>query len=720
MEVFDNKICLTGAEVQAVVPSNTFKCWLRRGKIVNIRGKRACFEVPALYPVDSIPANYRAALYERYPEIRDEATRCEFVEQCGVLYNAIQPDGAAYSFFTSHEKLTPERQKEYYHNALVLNACRRIWEQSYAMHCKSGHKNHMVTKGHFWREVAAALPHLNGREDKENPKQRYCCTLPLSERRLKEKYNEYFKGSKPDYATLVTGTLGNSNRTKKQRKLIEQIVLSIYGSKEKLFMNEVCGIYNEFVLGTRDIFNKETGEVYNRSDFYHDGAPITISEGTVFNIINDPLNRKVVDRMRNDFHYNQNHHNAAVEREAPRYALSKISIDDRDLVRKCIVTGKDGKKTTAWVHAYYAFDVASGVCLGAAYSLKKDTDLVYACLRNMWANLRRWGLKTPAECETENHLIKGTEIEDKLYQTFMYVTFCAPMNSREKRAEHKIKEKKWYGEHSERRLGMSKGRFYAKKEAFLSSREKVFDEMNDTYKEPLEPWDFERVVAEDRAQTEAHNNAPHTLVDKKAGKKVFDGMTRMEVLMFRQHTNLAPLSWRHLCYLWGEQRETSIKKGRSCTIDYREWWLTDPERITRLKPNNTTVTAYYIPEVDGAISEIFCYQGERYIDSPQPLGKFQEAKIERTEEDDAVMHRQLGFVAAHKKLAKETKAAKLVGALGSMKAAAIDSILAQPVEACTDAPAPVPVLAVLEPEYAEIGIDFEDLDAYAQSSVASL
>jgi hypothetical protein len=272
--------------------------------------------------------------------------------------------------------------------------------------------------------------------------------------------------------------------------------------------------------------------------------------------------------------------------------------------------------------------------------------------------------------------MKGTEIEGRLDRTFLYVTFTAPLNSREKRSEHGIKGKKYYGEYSEVRLGMARGRHYARHEAYLSTREKVFDEMNDTYKEPLEAWDFGRVVEEDRAQIELMNNARHSARDRKTGKYVYGGMTRMQVLMMKQHADLSPLNWRLLCREWGRCTETSLKQGRSFTVDYREWWLTEPGLIERFRPNDTGAEAYYIPDGEGRVNEIFVYQGDRYIDSPRVLGKFQEAKIERTEADERIMHEQLGYISSAKKMAKEARAEKHLGKMGSVKAEMISAAIA--------------------------------------------
>jgi len=668
MEVYAENICLTGAEVIVAVGNSNFVNLLKRNKINNIAGK-ACYGNPALYPVDDFPKNYKSLLYEAYPELSNEENRRELVEERNAILRNILPDPKAHDFFKTYEKLpgiylTPEEQTKYKNSAMILNALRTVYERSYSRHAAAGNAS-KFREMEFWQRQSSIMPDVS---------ERYVHSLPWNHRGLQRSYREYAGNN---YRSLISGKIGNQNRTKKQRNRIEQIVISIYGSKDKPFMSSVCALYNEFVLGVRDIYNENTGEVYNRNDFYHQGEPITISDGMVFNILNDPLNRKIVDRMRNDFHYNQNKHNAAVDRKSPYHSLSKISMDDRDLVRKCIVSDKKGNKTTAWVHAYYAFDVASGCIIGSAYSLNKDQNLVMDCFRNMWNNLRALGLRTPGEVEVENHLMKGTEIEGKLDRTFLYTTFTAPMNSREKRAEHGIKGKKYYGEYSEVRLGMAKGRHYAKHEAYLSTREKVFDELNDTYKEQLEPWNFDRVVAEDRAQIEAMNNARHTAKDKKTGKPVYDGMTRMQVLVMKQYAELAPLNWRLLCKEWGRCTETSLKKGQTFTVDYREWWLNDPELIDRFKPNNTNAQAYYIPDANSVINEIFVYQDERYIDSPRDLGRFQEAKIERTEDDERIMHQQLGFIGSAKKLAKNAKEEKHLGKIGSMKTETLNAVIVQ-------------------------------------------
>jgi hypothetical protein len=652
MEVYNDTICLTGSEITKVIPKGTLDSLCHRRLVDHVR--RACNGTPALFAIESFPKAHREKLYEAYSELSDEKERKKRIETRRLLLNAIVADPIAMAFFQNYqtprgESLSKEKQDELYHNAIILNGCRRVYEKSLSEHIKSGHRKDMIKKCTYWQECASAM---NGLQLE------YRHSLPGSWLRLKEKYECY---QRDGYKALLSGSFGNENRVKKNRKQIEQIILSIYGSKEKPFVSDVTKYYHEFVLGIREIYSVETGEIFNRNDFYHKGEPVTISDGLVWNIINDPLNRKVVDRLRNDFHYNQNKHNADVERKAPYFSLSKVSFDDRDLVRKAWVTRTNkvtGKteRHESQVHAYYAFDVASGVCIGSAYSLNKDTNLVMDCFRNMWVNLRTWGLAVPWEAEVENHLMKGTAIEDKLNETFMEVTFCAPMNSREKRAEHLIKQKKWYTPNSEVKRGSSNGRHYAKSEAYLHSREKVFDELNDTYKNSLETWEYARVVEEDQSQMHAWHNELHPAVDdKKTKTKTYPGLTRMGVLMTKQNKNCAPLNWRNLCHTWGKTTKTSVVRGKSCEVDYRRWWLSSPEVITRFNPNNTECFAYYIPNAEGLVEEIYLYQDERFIDKPQYMGAFNEAKGEQTEKDIEIMHRQLGWIQQAKTLAKTKK-----------------------------------------------------------------
>jgi hypothetical protein len=595
----------------------------RRGQANRVR--RGCRETAALYAVDDFKLSVRKSLYETFPSLSDEQVRREVVESQNLVVKNIMPDPSAQTFFERHRKpdglpLSDEARVKYVNSALILNAMLRVRHEMDVLRLKSGHKR--VTGSEYWETMTDSMPSIS---------EKYVNSLQWNPRCLQRQAEKYYTRSADggnNYAALLKeGKIGSKNAIKITPEA-ERVILSIYGSTEKPFVSEVAGIYNEFLLGLVDVVDMETGEMFDRNDFYKDGKPQTVSEAAVWRVINKPKNRRLVDARRNDFHYNRQKHSPYVERKSPDYSLSKISMDDRDLVRKTI----DGQR----VHAYYAYDVASGAIIGASYSFRKDTELVMECFRDMWRNLRMLGLGTPAEVEVENHLM--TELKDRLYGTFQYVTFCAPMNSQEKRAEHFNKSKKYYGKTSEKALGMAHGRHYARHEAYLFTREKIFDESNSNYKQELQPAAFESIVAEDRAQIEAYNR------------------NRMEKLVTRPFPRLSPLNWHTLCRLWGYQTETSLKRARSCTVQYREWWLSSPEIIERFKPNNYRCTAYYMTDAEGEIPSVYIYQDDNFIDECHCIGKFQEAKAERTPEDEHIMHLQLGYKQKYKTMLGEGKA----------------------------------------------------------------
>jgi hypothetical protein len=547
------------------------------------------------------------------------------------------PDPQAKHYFDAYltptgKPLTAEESRKYYNNATILNAIRTVWDRMLSAQMRTGSR--MTPKNKFWAMISDNMAHVTDK---------YENSLPWNARRLQQQAETYYgvKGTDRRFESLLkTGKYGNQNRTIAS-PAIERLLVSIYASKEKPFMSDVKKIYDRFIAGEADIVDYETGEIVECSKYTKNGQAAEVSDATVWRILNKPVNRRIADSRRNDFKYNQKH-DVYVKRESPHYSLSKISLDDRDLCRKTV----DGK----WVHAYYAYDVASGCVIGAAYALKKDTNLVKECLRDMWKNLEAWNLKTPYEAEVENHLMK--ELSDRLNNTFTHVTWCAPMNSREKRAEHFNRQKKYFGPESERSQGMAHGRHYARHEAYLYSREKIFDEDNHNYKPELVPALLDAIIAEDRAQIEKYNNQRHPNAGK---RKEFEDMTRMQVLVMKMNPNLAPLNHRLICRNWGYETETSLKASNLMTVQYEEWVLTKAEMVGLFKPNNYECRAYWLPSQSGEIESIFVYQDETYIDECRRWGTFQEAVAERTARDTELMHRQMGRKQNYRKMIRDAR-----------------------------------------------------------------
>ena len=103
-------------------------------------------------------------------------------------------------------------------------------------------------------------------------------------------------------------------------------------------------MYNQFVTGDCEVYDPETGELFNPEDFTDKhGNPVVLSKSTIANILKQPKTIALLAKIHQtqwDFNNSQRPYHL---RSLPQYAFSKISADDRDLPRPM----RDGK----YVHA---------------------------------------------------------------------------------------------------------------------------------------------------------------------------------------------------------------------------------------------------------------------------------------------------------------------------------------------------------------------------------
>ena len=84
-------------------------------------------------------------------------------------------------------------------------------------------------------------------------------------------------------------------------------------------------------------------------------------------------------------------------------------------------------------------------------------------------------------------------------------------------------------------------------------------------------------------------------------------------------------------------------------VAYEEWWLSDPSVLEKLSPNNYKVTAYYLPDEEGKPTDVYIFQGDRYIDKVERVETFNRVMAEQTDEDVAI------FIDQQKRIAKFDK-----------------------------------------------------------------
>lgn len=594
----------------------------------------------ALIEIATMPLRFQERIKLKYGEMKEDILRNWFIGHYHI-------DAKAREFYTrfrfdNGDGLPPEHIQEYTVNASVIEAVLRAMDDATFMRkaMKAGPVN--------WGELAGAISYYQAE---------FGHTLPVSSNRFKKRVND-FKAN--GYESLICRKFMNQNRRKVTYD-IERLLLSIDAQPEQPFNTTVWEQYNLFVQGELELYDPETGEVLNPADFTDkDGNPLVLSPATVANYLNTPKNKA----LRGKLHMSQWDFNNAYRpyhlRSIGEYSLSKVSLDDRDLPRPM----KDGNR----VKAYYAYDVVSGAVVGYAYNRYKTTELFLDCMRNMFQTLDRNGMYIPAELEVEHHLV--SDFADGLMQAgtvFPLIRWCNPGNSREKRAEHKNREKK-YG--VEKRMQVGIGRWYAKLEANRPKEEKVYDEKNNTYK--VKTYSYEELVADDIRAIETFNAQPHP------NQKRYPGMSRWDVLCAHQNPNLAPWDKAVLYRFIGQHTETTIRQNTYSTVMYNQYRLPSPEIIEKLEPRNYKVDAYYLPDADGTINEVYIYQNGRYIATCKPVARYNENTAEQTEYDKAAYTEQSKYVAQFDKMMKDGKI-KRVGILAKEEAKLITEVQAEAV-----------------------------------------
>ena len=658
---------LSEEELAPIMSIPNYKKLAAKEKINVVRSGRGLGGY-VLVEIATMPLRFQERIKLKYGDMKEDVIR----NWLGSHYHI---DAKAREFYTrfrfdNGDALPPEHIQEYTVNASVIEAVMRAMEDATFM------RKAMKTEPVNWGELAGAISYYQAE---------FGHTLPVSSNRFKKRVND-FKAN--GYESLISRKFMNQNRRKVTYD-IERLLLSIDAQPEQPFNTTVWEQYNLFVQGELELYDPETGEVLNPADFTDkDGNPLVLSPATVANYLNNPKNKA----LRGKLHMSQWDFNNAYRpyhlRSIGEYSLSKVSLDDRDLPRPM----KDGNR----VKAYYAYDVVSGAVVGYAYNRYKTTELFLDCMRNMFQTLDRNGMYIPAELEVEHHLV--SDFADGLMQAgtvFPLIRWCNPGNSREKRAEHKNREKK-YGVEKRTQVGI--GRWYAKLEANRPKEEKVYDEKNNTYK--VKTYSYEELVADDIRAIETFNAQPHP------NQKRYPGMSRWDVLCAHQNPNLAPWDKAVLYRFIGQHTETTIRQNTYCTVMYNQYGLPSPEIIEKLEPRNYKVDAYYLPDADGTINEVYIYQNGRYIATCKPVARYNENTAEQTEYDKAAYTEQSKYVAQFDKMMKDGKI-KRVGILAKEEAKLITEVQAEAV--------PLPAQAE-EEDYSA----YMDISAFEHDAVAKI
>lgn len=643
MEYYGKILCISyqdlTKEPDPVMSVPNYKKLAAEGKINVVRNGRGLGSY-ALVEIFTMPMRFQERIKLKYGDMKEDILRNWFGSHFRI-------DAKAREFYTrfrfeNGDALPPEHINEYTVNASAIEAVLSVMADTVLMRkaMKGGPVN--------WGEMAGAIGYY---------REEFGHTLPTSANRFKQRVND-FKAH--GYECLISRKFMNQNRRKVSYD-IERLILSIDSQDEQPYNTTVAEQYNMFISGELEVCDPETGEIFNPADFTDkNGNPVVLSEGTIANYLNNPKNKALRAKLHMSSWDFNNSYRPYHLRHTGNFSLSKISLDDRDLPRPM----KDGNR----VKAYYAYDVVSGAVVGYAYNRLKVHDLFLDCMRNMFQTLDRNGWYIPAELEVEHHLV--ADFADGLMQAgvvFPLIRWCNPGNSREKRAEHFNRAKK-YGVEKLSQVGI--GRWWSKLEANRPKEEKVYDERNNTYK--TKSYTYDELVADDMRAIREYNSQRHP------NQKRFPGMTRWDVLARCQNPNLAPWDKAVLYRYIGQHTETAIRQNMYCTVQYGQYQLPDPEVIAKLEPRNYKVDAYFLPDSDGNITEVYLYQSGRYIATCKPVARYNEATAEQTDADREAYTSQAKYVAKFDKMMKDGKICK-VNIIKAADSRAIADIEAHPV-----------------------------------------
>ena len=623
MEFFDNKLCISFRELVdgGIMTVPNYKYMASSGRIKVARRGGGAKGNGALIVIDSLPTSYKEKVEEKYPGGNAVLLR-------GWIISNYELDQAAVAFFMdwaarqSSDKASDELARKYAINASVLNTCIKLYNRSRDYRKLMGEK-------YDWSMMATTI---------ETLREEFGHDLPASTLRFRKKVNEY---KQYGYECLISGKFGNQCARKVDYKT-ERLVLSITVLPNQPYGSDVHEMYISFVCGELEVWDLETGEIFNHNDFTDkNGDPKELSESTIRNILNKPANQVLIEKKRrgwSEFYHEQMPH---MHRHSGEFSLSQITMDDVDLPRRM----KGGE----YVHAYYAYDMVSQCRVGLAYGRDKDEALVVACFRDMFRLIERNGWGMPAGIEVEQHLMsKYKEGFLKAGEVFKFVRFCAPLNSQDKYAEplngafkttiaHKNHEGvgRWYGKGARR-----------------VDQKKISDSSNHTW-EDKKYYTFEELVADDIADNREWNHSPHP------NQKKYPGMTRWEVLVAKINPTLRPFDSLTLSRYIGEKVETSIRRNSTVRVAHEDWWISGPEVLEELEPNNSKVTAYYLPDEEGKPMDIYLFQGDRYIDKVRPIKTYNRVIAEQTDEDVANYIEQQKYVSHFKKYLRDNAITKV-------------------------------------------------------------
>lgn len=331
---------------QGIMTKNNYKQLSARGDIQVVQ--RGCRGQEALVAFESMPERFRRKVEEIVPNPYKAA-------QTNTVEEHIVHSAEASDYFDSYQigddrHLPVDKRREYYANAIVLDAIHQLINNRIAKRRALGHK-----AVRFWDKISDAVQDLD--------RTRYPHALPANPRSLERKYKQY---RKEGYECLVHKAYIAQNK-----------------NAAKVFDNNQVNALVVLMSDPRNLDNAQVAKTYNLLATQMQWKPITSATVAVWR---DKLDSEIYARRHGAVAY-KNNKAMQVKRSAPTYPLYFWTMDgwDVELLYQATTTNSRGHNITTYHNRPTVVIVLDACCkypVGYAIGTHETPELIKEALRN--------------------------------------------------------------------------------------------------------------------------------------------------------------------------------------------------------------------------------------------------------------------------------------------------------------------------------------------------
>ncbi|SCY94255.1 hypothetical protein [Flavobacterium caeni] len=555
-----------------------------------------------LIDFDTLPKNIQEALGDPRKVDHPLETFFKFDPDAVRYYSTFKRAGKDY--------LDPKEQERYIVNASVMKAVILLEDARTQERIRMGGSLRGISDT-LLADVISFQNSLKVLHKKEH-------TLPTSAR-FKQLLKEFKTGSDSYYCLIKDPDGIKAQNARKVDDSLEMLLNAIFRNQvHKPTPTEVSRNYDAFLSGYAQVYNEDTGELYDPKDFK------SLSQSTIISYINKWENKIATHKSRSGDRQQymgafKPHH----QLDLPEFAGSLLSIDDRQPP-----FWYDNNRNRAWF--YLGIDVASQ-CFTAVVHGKSKEGIIVDFYRQIVRNYTQWGICLPYELECESSL--NSSFKDTLLRPgAMFDNVRIEANNAR-------------GKYIERMFGKVR---YDVEKANIGwiARPKAKSEANQASSIPTQVIEYDTLINDRLRDLEKWNNMPHPARPE---------MSRFDYFMSMQHQQLKPTNWEAILPVLGYKTETSCQvgyvslQGLKRAIAESGQILTGEALITKMKMiEGRELDVYWLDDNDGNVMKAFAYlRGtNRLICEIMEMPRYNRATLERTEKDEAARILQSAYVAS--------------------------------------------------------------------------